>query len=262
VRHTQIILRLYKSPAEILMGFDVDSCCVGYDGRDVFVLPRARRALTKRYNLVDLSRRSLTYETRLYKYAKRGFAVAVPGLLRHLVDPEVYLRRPWQVKGLAKLVLFEHCLTNPEGRYDAWRPKGHRLRAYRRDEYSEDRIHHYQQVDQWLEERRKEEKEEWEQEKEERRVEREKKKIERGAEGNEEEEGEEEEEEEDDWEEWNHDYSNVFLPWGPQWYTQQIVKELVHRDKAQWATTGYHICFVGIEGMIFISVVKKICSDF
>jgi len=27
-----------------------------------------------------MSRRSLTYETRLYKYAKRGFAVQVPGL--------------------------------------------------------------------------------------------------------------------------------------------------------------------------------------
>jgi hypothetical protein len=32
-RHIQIILRLYKSPAEILMGFDVDCCAVGYDGK-------------------------------------------------------------------------------------------------------------------------------------------------------------------------------------------------------------------------------------
>lgn len=31
-RHVQIIARLYKSPAEVLMGFDVDSCSVGYDG--------------------------------------------------------------------------------------------------------------------------------------------------------------------------------------------------------------------------------------
>ena len=27
-----------------------------------------------------MSRRSLTYETRLFKYAKRGFSVGVPGL--------------------------------------------------------------------------------------------------------------------------------------------------------------------------------------
>ena len=30
-----------------------------------------------------MSRRSLSYEARLYKYAKRGFAVAVPGLQRY-----------------------------------------------------------------------------------------------------------------------------------------------------------------------------------
>jgi hypothetical protein len=34
-RHIQIVLRLYKSPAEILMGFDVDACSVGYDGEKV-----------------------------------------------------------------------------------------------------------------------------------------------------------------------------------------------------------------------------------
>jgi len=79
-RHIQIVLRLYSSPAEILMGFDIDSCCVGFDGETVWALPRCRRAILKGYNLVDLTRRSLTYEIRLLKYSKRGFAVAVPGL--------------------------------------------------------------------------------------------------------------------------------------------------------------------------------------
>jgi hypothetical protein len=36
-RHIQIVLRLYKSPAEILMGFDVDACSVGYDGERVIL---------------------------------------------------------------------------------------------------------------------------------------------------------------------------------------------------------------------------------
>ena len=31
-RHVQVILRLYASPAEILMGFDVDSCAMCFDG--------------------------------------------------------------------------------------------------------------------------------------------------------------------------------------------------------------------------------------
>ncbi|KAL0489973.1 hypothetical protein AKO1_009299 [Acrasis kona] len=78
--HIQIILRIYKSPAEILIGFDVDSCCVGFDGKLVWASPRARRAIKTRMNLVDVDRQSTTYEVRLYKYARRGFRVGVPGL--------------------------------------------------------------------------------------------------------------------------------------------------------------------------------------
>jgi hypothetical protein len=58
LRHVQVILRCYKSPAEILMGFDVDCCCVGFDGCNVYALPRAIRALERRVNLVDPSRQS------------------------------------------------------------------------------------------------------------------------------------------------------------------------------------------------------------
>eukprot|EP01114_Cavostelium_apophysatum_P012914 TRINITY_DN3012_c0_g1_i4.p1 TRINITY_DN3012_c0_g1~~TRINITY_DN3012_c0_g1_i4.p1 ORF type:complete len:568 (+),score=114.98 TRINITY_DN3012_c0_g1_i4:34-1737(+) len=79
-RNIQIILRLYKSPAEVLMGFDIDTCTVGFDGKDVWALPRFHRAVTRRFNLVDLDRRSTSYEYRLYKYSKRGFEVAVPNL--------------------------------------------------------------------------------------------------------------------------------------------------------------------------------------
>ena len=38
----QIVLRLYDSPTEVLLGFDVDCCCVGYDGQHVWALPRVR----------------------------------------------------------------------------------------------------------------------------------------------------------------------------------------------------------------------------
>ena len=89
------------------MGFDVDSCCVGYDGSDVWCLPRAQRALSRRFNLADPERLSPTYETRLAKYATRGFAVAVPGY-RH--DEEAIgdisdCRAP--LEGLAKLLQIE-----------------------------------------------------------------------------------------------------------------------------------------------------------
>jgi hypothetical protein len=34
-RHVQVILRLYNSPAEVLVGFDVDSCAASFDGQNV-----------------------------------------------------------------------------------------------------------------------------------------------------------------------------------------------------------------------------------
>ena len=55
-RHIQVVLRLYSSPAEVLLGFDLDASCVGYDGSDVWLLPRAIRAINLRTNTVDLSR--------------------------------------------------------------------------------------------------------------------------------------------------------------------------------------------------------------
>jgi hypothetical protein len=83
------------------MGFDVDSCCCGFDGSRAFVLPRTQRAINKEFNLVDMSRRSLTYETRLFKYSQRGFAVGIPDFDRSHVDPELFevMRYPrvWRV---------------------------------------------------------------------------------------------------------------------------------------------------------------------
>lgn len=74
-RKLQIILRLYRSPSEVLVGFDVDCCSVGYNGHDVYMTPRAHAAIVKQRNTVDVSRRSPSYEHRLAKYAVRGFEV-------------------------------------------------------------------------------------------------------------------------------------------------------------------------------------------
>lgn len=40
-------------------------------------------------NTVDMRRRSPSYEVRLAKYAKRGFEVHVPDLVRANIDPTV-----------------------------------------------------------------------------------------------------------------------------------------------------------------------------
>lgn len=51
--------------------------------------PRAHRALTHKYNTIDMERRSPSYEVRLTKYAERGFSVLVPSLDRSKIDPQV-----------------------------------------------------------------------------------------------------------------------------------------------------------------------------
>jgi hypothetical protein len=105
--HAQVVLRLYASPAEVLMGFDVDCCCVGYDGTDVWALPRAVRAIERSCNLVDPGRQSASYEHRLAKYGKRGFAVAVPGVGRSQLDWSIYSKPAHKLNGLAYLMRLE-----------------------------------------------------------------------------------------------------------------------------------------------------------
>ncbi|KAJ3100527.1 hypothetical protein HDU97_002163 [Phlyctochytrium planicorne] len=103
-RQIQIVFRLFKSPAEVLMGFDIDSCCFGYDGKAVYALPRGMMAMTRRYNLVDMTRRSASYEYRLFKYAKRGFAIAVPYVHPNKIEQAGQVT---EGKGLARLLSLE-----------------------------------------------------------------------------------------------------------------------------------------------------------
>ena len=105
-RAVQIVLRLYRSPAEVMAGFDVDACCVAFDGNRVWANPRSIMALMTQSNTVDMTRRSpsyvsqallclprlhqhFSYEVRLAKYSARGFEVHVPTLRRPDIDPTV-----------------------------------------------------------------------------------------------------------------------------------------------------------------------------
>jgi hypothetical protein len=54
------------------------------------------------------SRRSLTYEQRLFKYSKRGFAVAVPNLNKANVNCDLFNKEIRDVQGLAKLLLYDY----------------------------------------------------------------------------------------------------------------------------------------------------------
>ncbi|GBC03939.1 hypothetical protein RclHR1_05400001, partial [Rhizophagus clarus] len=115
-RHIQIILRLYKSPSEILTGFDVDCCCVGFDGKNVWALPRAHQAIISQCNVIDLTRRSPSYEMRLAKYTERGFEIKVHSLERSRIDPTIYEKSFEKLNGLARLLVLER-LNTPDSRY-------------------------------------------------------------------------------------------------------------------------------------------------
>ena len=90
-KHIQIVLRLHSSADEVISCFDVDCCGVMYDGVEVRATTRAAKAIATRVNIAVAERRSWTYESRLIKYAKRGYAIAVPGLDMTKVDRDSYI---------------------------------------------------------------------------------------------------------------------------------------------------------------------------
>ncbi|KXG48078.1 uncharacterized protein PGRI_019480 [Penicillium griseofulvum] len=106
-RHVQIVLRIYRSVAEILTGFDVDASCAAYDGSQVYASPRAIAAYITQVNQIDLSRRSPSYENRLSKYSHRGFEVFWPALDRSKIDPTIFERSFTRTEGLARLLVLE-----------------------------------------------------------------------------------------------------------------------------------------------------------
>lgn len=111
-RHIQIILRNFKTLAEVLLSFDVDSCAFGYDGETVWCSNRSHYAITHATNVVDISKKSSSYEYRLTKYGKRGYAVFVPNFTEDNLNEQIYLKQPHQLKGLAKLLVLEKLDDN------------------------------------------------------------------------------------------------------------------------------------------------------
>ena len=107
LRHVQIVtLRLFKSPADVLASFDIDSCAVGYDGVNVYAAHRAFLSFVSRTNVVDRYYFSPNYKSRLYKYGARGFEI---------------LLYPWD-RGLLELERLVSCLASNQLTID-WRSR-------------------------------------------------------------------------------------------------------------------------------------------
>ncbi|EPS35743.1 hypothetical protein H072_10808, partial [Dactylellina haptotyla CBS 200.50] len=84
-RRVQIIMKKIKSPAGVLLNFDLDQVAIGYTGESVLFLPRCARALETGYAIFTLdmihghhlNERRETQEGRLLKYAHKGFGVRI-----------------------------------------------------------------------------------------------------------------------------------------------------------------------------------------
>ncbi|KAI1422717.1 hypothetical protein F5Y12DRAFT_761388 [Xylaria sp. FL1777] len=122
-RHVQVILRLYKSISEILTGIDVDCSCVAFDGRQVYSNPRGIAAIATRTNTIDLSRRGLAYEYRLWKYRGHNFEVFWDCLERSRINTMLFKLgtcKTNELKGLARLLLLEQRLHDERGKEDEY----------------------------------------------------------------------------------------------------------------------------------------------
>ncbi|KAK7057988.1 hypothetical protein R3P38DRAFT_3253024 [Favolaschia claudopus] len=100
LRRIQIVLKLVKSPRAVLLNFDLDICAMCYDGTNVWMLPRAARALETGYNVFTmsmiqghyLSERRATQEQRVFKYADRGYGLRIlPSYISSLKESETKL---------------------------------------------------------------------------------------------------------------------------------------------------------------------------
>lgn len=84
-RRLQIVLKLLHSPLESLLRVDLDACAVGFDGSQVFMLPRCARAIETGYLVFTmdllwghrLGNRRETSQHRVFKYANRGFGLRI-----------------------------------------------------------------------------------------------------------------------------------------------------------------------------------------
>ena len=74
----QIIPRLYSTIAEIIYGFDLGSSAVAFNGNELLFSLMGKYSYVNKCNIVDNERLSKTYNTRIYKYFKRGFSIIYP----------------------------------------------------------------------------------------------------------------------------------------------------------------------------------------
>jgi hypothetical protein len=106
----QVIFRLYTSKSEILHGFDLGSSAIGFDGSEVYFTSLGRYSYERSCNIVDVTRRSTTYESRLKKYFKRGFAIVMPKFNIHKLKTDYLIYNKVEICVMPNLVFSYYAI--------------------------------------------------------------------------------------------------------------------------------------------------------
>jgi len=85
----QFIHRIYPDISSIIGGFDLSASAVAYNGKEICTTPLGAWSLINRSLIIDMGRRSTSYEHRLLKYSKYGFKLIFPGLSDMIVNDEL-----------------------------------------------------------------------------------------------------------------------------------------------------------------------------
>lgn len=89
---TQLILRNYLAPTEIVHGFDIDCVGILYDvsTNKCYATERAYYAIQNKINIFDPARASPSYAHRLAKYKTRGFNIYMPFINKTNLNMDYY----------------------------------------------------------------------------------------------------------------------------------------------------------------------------
>ncbi|KAE8232746.1 hypothetical protein CF326_g2218 [Tilletia indica] len=126
-RKVQVVLRLSANPAAILAGFDFDQVSLGYDGSEVWLSPRAVRALYTGYTVTS-GAISSSFAARIIKYACRGYGLIIlpdygrgklERLHKRLDEEERLVRDYWTSLPWHHMSNFSHLYTAMKHRSDA-----------------------------------------------------------------------------------------------------------------------------------------------
>jgi hypothetical protein len=85
----QFIHRIYPDISTIIGGFDLSSSAVAYNGKEIFTTPLGAWSLINRSIIIDMGRRSTSYEHRLKKYNRYGFRLIFPGINKKIINDKL-----------------------------------------------------------------------------------------------------------------------------------------------------------------------------